>query len=92
MRGKWYSLEEVRVVMEAEEGNCIGEHPYVAATTVVVRFAPLAVLVPHTQDLVRDPFRVSSLVVSVGVVACNTKPSLLKHKCKCAQRHITTST
>jgi hypothetical protein len=71
-----YSLKEVRIVLETEEGNGIREHPYVAPTAVVVRLTPLAVLIPDAQNLVWDPLRVGALVVSVGVVACNTTRTL----------------
>jgi hypothetical protein len=75
--GKYYSLKEVGIVLETEEGNCVGQHPYVAAPAVVVRLAPLAVLIPHAEDLVRDPLRVGGLIVSVSVVACNIEPAVL---------------
>lgn len=64
-------LEEVAVVGVAEKRNSVGKHPDVAASTVVVGLAPLAILVPHTQDLIRHPVCVGSLVVRVRVEACN---------------------
>ena len=52
------SLEEVGTVGEAEEGYGVGHHPDVAAAAVKVRFAPLAVLVGHAEDLVFEALRV----------------------------------
>lgn len=69
-------LEEVGVVGVAEERHSVGEHPDVAASAVVVGLAPLAVFIPHTQDLVRYPFCVGSLVVRVRVEACKMKAHL----------------
>jgi hypothetical protein len=63
-----YLLKEVGVVLEAEKGYCIGQHPYVAAPTVVVWLAPLAVFIPDAQDLVRYPVGVGTLVVGVSVI------------------------
>jgi len=65
---KQYLLKEVGVVLEAEEGHCVGQHPYVAAPAVVVRLAPLAVFIPDTKDLVRYPLGVGTLIVGVSVV------------------------
>ena len=65
---KQYLLKEVGVVLEAEKGHCVGQHPYVAAPAIVVRLAPLAVFIPDAQDLVRYSVGVGTLVVGVGVV------------------------
>lgn len=45
-------LEEIGVVDVSEEGDGVGQHPNVPAPAVVVRFRPLAILVPHRQDFV----------------------------------------
>lgn len=66
-------LEEVGVVGVAEERHSVGEHPDVAASAVVVGLAPLAVFIPYTQDLVRYPVCVGSLVVRVRVEAWKWK-------------------
>jgi len=65
------SLEEVILGLGvvAKEGDCVREHPNVAAAAVVVGFAPAAVLVGHGQNFVWLPRRVGGLVVRVGVVA-----------------------
>jgi hypothetical protein len=65
-----YVLEEVGVVGEPEERHGVCEHPDVAAAAVVVRLAPLAVLIAHAQDVVGHSLRVRRLVVRVRVVPC----------------------
>ena len=34
----------------AKEGDCVGHHPDVATTTVIVRFVPLAILLSDGFD------------------------------------------
>lgn len=72
-------LEEVGVVGVAEERHSVGEHPDVAASTVVVGLAPLAVFITYTQDLVRYPVCVGSLVVRVRVEAWKKKARCCFH-------------
>ena len=69
---KQYLLKEVGVVLKAEEGHCVGQHPYVPAPAVIVRLAPFPVFVPDTQDLVRYSVGVGTLIVGVGVETWNT--------------------
>ena len=72
-----YSLEVVRVVLEAKEGNSVGHHPDVASLAVKVWLAPMAIVVqnvnavlPHGGAVVAVIDAVHGESCSKGIVVC----------------------